>query len=56
MRVILVLLSILMLGGCVVVLTPAQSELPQKVCVDATATHFTNCATGKLIADDAYVR
>lgn len=52
----LVLLSILMLGGCVVVLTPTQSELPQKVCVDATATHYVDCTTGKLIADDAYVR
>lgn len=56
MKTILVLLSILMLGGCVVVLTPAQSELPQKVCVDAEATHFINCTTGKLIADDAYKR
>ncbi len=56
MKYILVLLTVLMLGGCVVVLTPAQSELPQKVCVDATATHYTNCATGKIIADDAYVR
>ncbi len=56
MKYVLVLLATLMLGGCVVVLTPQPTEVPQKVCVDATATHYIDCTTGKLIADDAYVR
>jgi hypothetical protein len=57
MRTLVSLFLVVLLSGCMIVVhEPTPNEEPHKVCIDPTAKFYIDCVTGKLIADDAYVR